>query len=109
MGITSRHTNSQGSGAGDVETRPSFEPSGSRFHSNDLPFAGRLGANQAYVVDDTTSENERLLEHQPDATPHMSFRELIDLRPITNIDLWKAALIEGIGDLSTSILLSSTS
>ncbi|RGP73185.1 aquaporin pip-type [Fusarium longipes] len=99
MGVTSRRNNNRGTNTGDVETRQSFEPSGSCFQASDLPFAGRLGANQAYVVDGTTSEDERLLGHQPDATPHMSFRELIDLRPITNTDLWKAAMIEGIGTL----------
>ncbi|KAH6993003.1 aquaporin-like protein [Fusarium venenatum] len=99
MGTTSRRTNSHGANDGEIESRPNYEPTGPRFQSNNLPFAGRLGANQACVIDGETSEDERLLEHQPDATPHMSFSELVDLRPITNLDLWKAAVIEGIGTL----------
>ncbi|CEI61540.1 unnamed protein product [Fusarium venenatum] len=102
MGTTSRRTNSHGANDGEIESRPNYEPTGPRFQSNNLPFAGRLGANQACVIDGETSEDERLLEHQPDATPHMSFSELVDLRPITNLDLWKAAVIEGIGSLFIS-------
>jgi hypothetical protein len=101
MGTTAQRTASPSQ---DVESRPSFEPSGPRYQSYSQPFAGRLGANQAYVVDGVTSEDEKLLQHQPDATPHMSFRELMDCRPITNINLWKAALIEGIG-ISSFMLL----
>ncbi|KAF5723639.1 Aquaporin PIP-type [Fusarium mundagurra] len=85
--------------SGDVEARPSSEPSGPHYRSNSQPFAGRLGANQAYVVEGGTSEDDHVLHHAPDATPHMSFRELMDMRPIKNLDLWKAALIEGIGTL----------
>ncbi|KAG8672157.1 hypothetical protein FPOAC1_005419 [Fusarium poae] len=99
MGIASRRTNSHEAQGGEVEPRPNFESTGPRFQTNDLPFAGRLGANQTCLIDGVTSEDERLLEQQPDATPHMSFRELVDLHPITNLDLWKAALIEGIGRL----------
>ncbi|KAH7234706.1 Alpha/Beta hydrolase protein [Fusarium redolens] len=84
---------------GDVEASPSSEPSGPHYRSNSQPFAGRLGANQAYVVEGGTSEDDHLLHHAPDATPHMSFWELMDMRPIKNLDLWKAALIEGIGTL----------
>ncbi|KAF6513382.1 hypothetical protein HZS61_006707 [Fusarium oxysporum f. sp. conglutinans] len=85
--------------SGDVEARPSSEPSGPHYQSYSQPFAGRLGANQAYVVEGGTSEDDHLLHHAPDATPHMSFWELMDMRPIKNLDLWKAALIEGIGTL----------
>ncbi|KAJ4024653.1 hypothetical protein NW766_000893 [Fusarium irregulare] len=95
MAITTRQTSGNGR---DIESRPSIEPLNPRFQSSNPPFAGRLGANQACVVDGTTLEDQKLLEHQPDATPHMSFRELIDMRPIANINLWKAALIEGIGN-----------
>ncbi|PTD07388.1 hypothetical protein FCULG_00005473 [Fusarium culmorum] len=85
MGITMRRSNSHEARDGEIESRPSFEPTGPRFQSNDLPFAGRLGANQAYVIDGATSEDEKLLEHQPDATPHMSFRELVDLRTLLSV------------------------
>ncbi|KAJ4256167.1 hypothetical protein NW762_009244 [Fusarium torreyae] len=96
MGTTARRTTSHG---GDVESTPSSEPIGPQFQCATQPFAGRLGANQANVVNTITSENESLLEKQPDATPHMSFRELMDMRPIFNINLWKAALMEGMGSL----------
>jgi hypothetical protein len=80
-----------------VELVPNPEPTIPRYRSSSHPFAGRLGANQAFTIEGRTSEDEKLLEREPDATPHMPFRELVDLRPITNTHLWKAALIEGIG------------
>ncbi|KAJ3454562.1 hypothetical protein MRS44_013162 [Fusarium solani] len=82
-----------------VELVPNPEPTIPRYRSSSHPFAGRLGANQAFTIEGRTSEDEKLLEREPDATPHMPFRELVDLRPITNTHLWKAALIEGIGSL----------
>ncbi|VTT75256.1 unnamed protein product, partial [Fusarium fujikuroi] len=94
MAVTNRR---KARDSGDVEARPSSEPSGPHYRSNSQPFAGRLGANQAYVVEGGTSEDDHLLHHAPDATPHMSFWELMDMSPIKNLDLWKAALIEGIG------------
>jgi hypothetical protein len=97
MGVTNRRKAHDG---GDVEASPSSEPSGPHYRSNSQPFAGRLGANQAYVVEGGTSEDDHLLHHAPDATPHMSFWELMDMRPIKNLDLWKAALIEGIGNFT---------
>lgn len=102
MAITARRTSGNGR---DIESRPSIESLNPRYQSNNLPFAGRLGANQAYVVDGTTIEDQKILEHQPDATPHMSFSELMDMRPIANINLWKAALIEGIGSQNTFLFL----
>ncbi|KAF5622229.1 Aquaporin PIP-type [Fusarium tjaetaba] len=96
MAVTNRRKARDSS---DVEARPSSEPSGPHYRRYSQPFAGRLGANQAYVVEGGTSEDDHLLHHAPDATPHMSFRELMDMRPIKNLDLWKAALIEGIGTL----------
>ncbi|EXK83875.1 hypothetical protein FOQG_11832 [Fusarium oxysporum f. sp. raphani 54005] len=96
MAVTNRR---KARDSADVEARSSSEPSGSHYRSYSQPFAGRLGANQAYVVEGGTSEDDHLLHHAPDATPHMSFWELMDMRPIKNLDLWKAALIEGIGTL----------
>ncbi|KAF5602182.1 sterigmatocystin biosynthesis lipase esterase STCI [Fusarium subglutinans] len=96
MAVTNRRKSRD---SGDVEARPSSEPSGPHYRRYSQPFAGRLGANQAYVVEGGTSEDDHVLHHAPDATPHMSFRELMDMRPIKNLDLWKAALIEGIGTL----------
>jgi hypothetical protein len=89
---------------GDVESRPpvelgSPEPTPPRYRSYSHPFAGRLGANQAFTIDRRTSADDKLLEKEPDATPHMSFRELLDCRPIFSRYLWKAALIEGFGEI----------
>lgn len=107
MENTAKWTNNHEARDGNIETTMrGSESLGVRFQSNNLPFAGRLGANQACIIDGTTTEQVKLLKHQPDATPHMSFRELIDIRPIKDVDLWKAALIEAIGGLSSS--LSST-
>jgi hypothetical protein len=97
MAVTNRR---KARDSADVEARSSSEPSGSHYRSYSQPFAGRLGANQAYVVEGGTSEDDHLLHHAPDATPHMSFWELMDMRPIKNLDLWKAALIEGIGNFT---------
>ncbi|KAM5344378.1 hypothetical protein ACJ41O_012915 [Fusarium nematophilum] len=90
---------------GGLESGRAFDPSPDpgpaipQYRRNTHLFAGRLGANQAFTLDRRASDNEKLLEQEPDATPHMSFQELMDLRPITNSYLWKAAVIEGIGSL----------
>lgn len=71
------------------------------------PFAGRLGGNQTYVVDRSNPENADLLKKVPDAAPNLNFREAFDLRGFTDWDLYKAAVIEGVG-MSCHVLLHST-
>lgn len=61
------------------------------------PFAGRLGGNQTYVVDRSNPENADLLKKVPDAAPNLNFREAFDFRGFTDWDLYKAAVIEGVG------------
>ena len=62
------------------------------------PFIGRLGGNQRFVLDRTDPQNEAFLEEAPDAAPHMTLREQLDLRPFRNLGLWKTAVIEGVGE-----------
>ena len=65
------------------------------------PFAGRLGGNQEFVVDRENPENAVLLERMPDAAPNLSLREAFDLRGFAQAELYRAAVIEGIGKLLT--------
>lgn len=65
------------------------------------PFAGRLGGNQAFVLDRTDPENESVLARVPDAAPGLTFRQIFDLRGFTEPILYKAGLIEMLGDTYT--------
>lgn len=60
-------------------------------------FAGRIGGNQAFIVDRNEDPNSATLVDQPDAAPGMSFKEQFDCRPFRSLGLWKAAVIEGVG------------
>ncbi|KAK7415031.1 hypothetical protein QQX98_006169 [Neonectria punicea] len=75
------------------------EPTLPHYRNNIQPFAGRLGANQSFILDRALAGNEGPLEKEPDAAPLIPLRELLDLRPILHVNLWKAACIEGIGSL----------
>ena len=63
------------------------------------PFAGRLGGNQEYVVDRSNPENADLLKLVPDAAPNLNFKEAFDLRGFSELNLYKQAVIEGVGML----------
>ncbi|KEF59420.1 uncharacterized protein A1O9_04264 [Exophiala aquamarina CBS 119918] len=63
------------------------------------PFAGRLGGNQTYVVDRSNPENAELLKKVPDAAPNLNAKEAFDLRGFSDWDLYRAAVIEGMGTL----------
>ncbi|KAH7027199.1 putative aquaporin transporter [Microdochium trichocladiopsis] len=65
-------------------------------HVNVGQFAGRLGGNGGGILPDTDSSKE-LLERVPDAAPLMTFAQQFDLRPFRTPELWKAALMEGVG------------
>lgn len=60
-------------------------------------FAGRLGGNQAFIVDRNDPDNASLLERTPDAAPMIPLKDMLDPRGFRNITLWKQALIEGLG------------
>lgn len=64
------------------------------------PFAGRLGGNQAFVIDRDASDEDsaKLLEEQPDAARGMTLRQQFDCRPLLSMGLWKAAGIEAMGE-----------
>ncbi|KAL4863574.1 hypothetical protein BDV12DRAFT_177325 [Aspergillus spectabilis] len=62
-----------------------------------VPFAGRIGANQEFSIDTDSSSQKELLEKVPDAAPYIPVRDALSLRPILQVDLWKAATVEAIG------------
>ena len=61
-------------------------------------FAGRLGGNQSFVLDRSNPANAELLQKVPDAAPNLSLRESFNLRGFREVDLYKAALIEFVGE-----------
>jgi hypothetical protein len=64
-----------------------------------LLFAGRVGGNQEFIIDRNDPAQAALLQKTPDAAPFMSLAQTFDLRGFREVDLWKAAFIEGIGEL----------
>ena len=62
-----------------------------------MPFAGRVGGNQAFILDRDVASNAAVLQDVPDTVPGMTLAEQFDLRPLRNIGLWKAAALEGMG------------
>src|ERR1700761_4375912 len=65
-----------------------------------MPFAGRLGGNQEFVVNRDDASNASILQNIPDAAPGMTLAEQFDLRPFRGISLYKAAAMEGIGQFT---------
>lgn len=68
------------------------------YRSFTVPFAGRLGGNQAFIVNRDDASNATTLQNVPDAAPGMTLAEQFDLRPFRTIWLWKAAALEGMGE-----------
>ena len=96
-----RHTSEEGGPQGKPVRRFSvFEPTVT-------PFAGRLGGNQAFVVDPNDESNQKLLREDPDAAAGMKLAQQFDLRQFRQLGLWKAAVTEGVGT-SPSIFGFST-
>jgi hypothetical protein len=62
-----------------------------------LLFAGRLGGNQEFIINRHDPAQAALLQKTPDAAPFMSLGQTFDLRGLWDLDLWKAAFVEGIG------------
>jgi hypothetical protein len=80
--------------------QPSAESSGqTQLEISTVPFTGRVGANQAFVLDRNDAGNASILQDTPDAAPGMTLTEQFDLRPFRTLNLWKAALAEGVGKL----------
>jgi hypothetical protein len=61
------------------------------------PFAGRLGGNQAFIIDRDDASSAVVLQDVPDASPGMTLAEQFDLGPLRSVRLWKAAVLEGMG------------
>lgn len=68
--------------------------------STPLPFAGRLGGNQDFVLDPRDPETSSLLSRIPDAAPWMTYREALSTQGFREPTLYKQGLIEGIGTLA---------
>ncbi|KAL5360661.1 aquaporin-like protein [Aspergillus floccosus] len=62
-----------------------------------ISFAGRVGGNQEFVLQRDNAEDAAILEKIPDAAPLVPFRDLFDLGGFVEIELWKAAVVEGFG------------
>ncbi|KIW17022.1 hypothetical protein PV08_04213 [Exophiala spinifera] len=64
-----------------------------------VPFAGRLGGNQTFIVDRSDPANAELLRKVPDAAPNLNLREMFELGGFREGGLWKAAIVECIGTM----------
>lgn len=62
-------------------------------------FAGRLGGNQDFILDRADPDNGPLLEETPDAAPLIPYRQLLDLKGLLRVALWKQGALEGVGML----------
>ena len=72
--------------------------------STPLHYAGRMGANQEFVLDPSDPDAKSVLDRYPDAAPWMSQRAVWSLSGFKQVKLWKAALIEGVGTMSLCYL-----
>lgn len=61
-----------------------------------IPFAGRIGANQEFSVDEDNSEQRELLKKLPDAAPWIPIRDSLSLKQFLQLHIWKGAIIEAI-------------
>lgn len=62
-----------------------------------VPYAGRIGGNQALVLDPDDPANESILRKLPDAAPYLTLRDAFSLAGFADIQLWKYAAVECIG------------
>ncbi|KAK6366821.1 hypothetical protein LTS17_010372 [Exophiala oligosperma] len=60
-------------------------------------FAGRLGGNQDFILDRADPDNAPFLEEIPDAAPLIPYKQLLDLKGLLRIALWKQGVLEAIG------------
>ena len=82
-----------------------------KMRSTPLPYAGRLGGNQEFVLDPSDPDTQGLLNKVPDAAPWMSYRSTFSFAGFKQPEIWKPALIEGIGTMMLcyiTILLGSS-
>ncbi|KAM0815420.1 putative MIP transporter [Seiridium cardinale] len=71
-----------------------------------VPFAGRIGGNQALVVDPDDPANESLLRKLRNAAPYLSLSGVFNLAGFADVQFWKYATVECIG-MSHSFSLKS--
>ena len=62
------------------------------------PFAGRLGGNQEFIVNRYDPDNAALIDQIVDAAPLIPLNKIADLRGFREPELWKAAVMEGVGE-----------
>lgn len=82
--------------SGDLEKAGTADSLGA--HTPNFAFVGRVGGNQLFTVDRQDAANAAVLAKEPDAAPGMTLSEQFDLKPFTTVRLWKAALMEGMGE-----------
>ncbi|KAF2716100.1 MIP transporter [Polychaeton citri CBS 116435] len=68
----------------------------------DATFAGRVGGNQEFIA---SPDNISLLERQPDAAPLRSLTASFNLDNFADGDIWRMALLEGLGSMLLIFLL----
>jgi Major intrinsic protein len=62
-------------------------------------FAGRLGGNQQFAVSSSDPDYHEIVAKEPDAGRESSWKALLDLHGFYDPDLWRLAIIEGIGTM----------
>jgi hypothetical protein len=61
------------------------------------PFAGRIGGNQEFTLAPDDASFSDVVERVPDAAATFSWRESVRLEAFADVELWKEAVIEGVG------------
>lgn len=64
---------------------------------NFRPFAGRIGGNQLLALSPDDPQYDALIAKAPDAAPNLPWRASLDPRGFSDVELWKQAIIEGVG------------
>lgn len=84
----------------DVELVPHHSHERQDRHDPDFvsrPFAGRIGGNQQFTVSPEDAQFDEITAEVPDAVANFSWKSSLDLRGFRDTELWKQAIIEGIG------------
>src|SRR4051812_22612194 len=61
------------------------------------PFAGRIGGNQQFTISPSDASYHKVVSEVPDATAKFTWKQSFSLRGFSDIELWKQAIIEGVG------------
>jgi hypothetical protein len=70
---------------------------------NGAPFAGRVGGLGCDILYTGSDSDESLLKAIPDAAPIKSWSQIFDFQAFRTPILWKASLIEGMGECHTFV------